>query len=84
MSSGLSLSRLQSGQKASETGQKGAKVKIYLLAFVLPPYFARPKGAKSKDIFENGAGCKGVGCLLSLVTGAGGRGTLAVLLKLAR
>ena len=103
MSSGLSLSRLPSGQKASETGQNGSKVKIYLLAFVLPPYFGRPKGAKSKDIFENGAGCKGAGCLLSLVTGAGGgasyagcacllacplgqlvRGTLAILLTLAK
>ena len=39
------------GQKASETGQNGAKVNVYLPAFVFSREFARPKGAKSKDIF---------------------------------
>lgn len=40
------------GQKASETGQKVAKVRFYLPALVFSREFARPKGAKSKDIFE--------------------------------
>ena len=40
------------GQKGIESGQKGAKVNIYLLDFVSPREFRRPKGAKSKHIFE--------------------------------
>ena len=44
--------RLSSGAKSiSGTGQNGAKVKIYLPAFVFCREFGRPKGAKSEDIF---------------------------------
>ena len=43
---------LSSGQKASETGQNGAKVKLYLPAFVFSREFERPKEVKCKDIFE--------------------------------
>ena len=39
-------------QKSIESGQKVAKVNIYLLDFVSPREFRRPKGAKSKHIFE--------------------------------
>ena len=40
------------GQKGIESGQKVAKVNIYFLAFVFSRENRRPKGAKSKHIFE--------------------------------
>ena len=53
LSSGLSLSCLSSGQKASETGQKGQKLHFLWCALVFSRCFARPKGAKFKYIFES-------------------------------
>ena len=46
LSSGLSLSRLPSGQKASETGQKGAKVRIYLVRFGVFSVFCETENGK--------------------------------------
>ena len=45
--------RQRTKRKANKeiTGQNGAKVKIYLPAFVFCREFGRPKGAKSEDIF---------------------------------
>lgn len=72
---------LPSWQIFKQSGQKGAKVKIYLLAFVFSRENRRPKGQNTNIFLKygagsgaNGAGCEGFGCLLLLVTGAGGRG----------
>ena len=75
LSSGLSLSRLSSGQKASETGQK---LDFLWCALVFSRDFRRPNRAKIKIylIFE---GCRASGAALSLGRWwcplvAGGRG----------
>ena len=44
-------------QKGIESGQKGAKVNIYLLDFVSPRDFRRQEGAKSKHIFGKWCWC---------------------------
>ena len=44
--------RHSQGQKGIESGQKVAKVNIYLLDFVSPRDFRRQEGAKPKHIFE--------------------------------
>ena len=49
-------------QKQGKTGQNGAKVKIYLRAFVFSRDFARPKRAKSKDIFGRWCRVRGKWC----------------------
>lgn len=73
----LDSSGTPKGQKGIESGQNMSKVNIYLLVFVLPREFRRPKRAKPKYIFEIWCRC-GVGsalfvCLSScpLVQGAG-------------
>ena len=45
------------GQKGIESGQKGSKVNIYLLDFVSPREFRRPKGTKPKHIFGKWCWC---------------------------
>ena len=71
-------SDLSRAYNQGKTSQNRAKVKIYLPAFVFCRDFARPKGMKSKDIFEmQGEGVQDVRALAAcfwLVTGAGGRG----------
>ena len=68
LSSGLSLSCLPSGQEASETGQNGAKVRIYLVCFgVFSGICETERGEKQRYIWNVGrigAGCEGFGCLL--------------------
>ena len=44
-------------QKSIESGQNRSKVNIYLLDFVSPREFRRPKGTKSKHIFGKWCWC---------------------------
>ena len=64
------------GQKGIESGQKGAKVNIYLLDFVSPREFRRPKRAKFKIYLDfEGAGASVVALSLGrwwCPLGAGG------------
>ena len=57
------------GQKGIESGQKGSKVNIYLLGFVSPREFRRPKTAKVKYILG-----LGLSLWLSLWGGGGATG----------
>ena len=52
LSSGLSLSCLSSGQKHQKQGKTGQKLDFLWCALVFSREIARPKGAKSKYIFE--------------------------------
>lgn len=57
----------------AKTHQKGQKQRYICLLLCFLGILRDQKGRKAKIYLKSGAGCKGFGCLLLLVTGAGGQ-----------